>query len=678
MTRDPYKYFRVEAQDLLSQLDRGALGLGKGGDFGEQVTGLLRVAHTLKGAARVVKQTTIAECAHAVEDLLSPQRGTRRPASRVEVDALLGLLDVLRTHLASLPSATPEPETPGKPVAPAGAPRPEEILAIRADVEDVDVLLENMAEVGVWIGGLRRSSGDLAQSLRLAESLHEGLSRSNENAAGTQAAELKGHLTALDRHLAGNLDRVEREMRQARQSAEHLRLASVGEVFTALERTARDTAQSAGVRARFNAQGESVRLDAGILSVLQRALVQLVRNAVAHGIEPEAERLSAGKPPEGTITVEAVQSGNQLLFRCRDDGRGIDLPAVHEQARRKGLLPPGAPPPDVKETLELLMRGGLSTQEKVTQVSGRGIGLDVVREAVQRIKGRLSVTTEAGRGTVFEIATPPSLHSLTVLVVESGGRTAALPFESIRSTLFLDSDPTRRSGALQVLHAGRALPFRGLAGLLGADTVTRRAPGKRPALVLESAGASVVLGLDRVLGIQQVVLRPLPTPAPSLPLVAGLYLDDDGRPRIVLDPAALVRAALETPVEPPPGPVKVHHPVLVIDDSLTTRMLERSILESAGYEVDLAVSAEEAMDKARLRRYGLFLVDVEMPGMDGFTFVERTRSDPTLREVPCILVTSRDSPGDRRRGLQAGARAYIVKGEFDQAALLKIIRGLES
>jgi two-component system chemotaxis sensor kinase CheA len=195
-------------------------------------------------------------------------------------------------------------------------------------------------------------------------------------------------------------------------------------------------------------------------------------------------------------------------------------------------------------------------------------------------------------------------------------------------------------------------------------------------VVVQSGSSWAAVGVERLLGTANVVVRPLPEMVDSIAVVAGASLDAEGNPQLVLDPAGLVAAARAgAEARPAPAPA-ARAPILVIDDSLTTRMLEQSILESAGFDVDVAVSAEDALVKARDRRYGLFVVDVEMPGMDGFEFVERTRADPVLRETPAILVTSRSAPEDRRRGEQAGARGYILKGEFDQVHLLHTIQRL--
>jgi two-component system chemotaxis sensor kinase CheA len=230
-----------------------------------------------------------------------------------------------------------------------------------------------------------------------------------------------------------------------------------------------------------------------------------------------------------------------------------------------------------------------------------------------------------------------------------------------------------------VVYDGQAIPFVPLRRSLRGPAALAPAGGGggRSAIVLRGATASAAVGVDRLLGTASLVLRPLPPFAPADRVIAGAAIDGEGTPQLVLDPIELVASAFRSARTPPATTApEARPPILVIDDSLTTRMLEQSILESAGYEVELATSAEEGLEKAHARRYRLFLVDVEMPGMDGFSFVTTTRADPVLREVPAILVTSRNAPEDRRRGMDAGASGYVVKGDFDQGQLLAVIRGL--
>jgi len=364
------------------------------------------------------------------------------------------------------------------------------------------------------------------------------------------------------------------------------------------------------------------------------------------------------------------------VFRCRDDGRGVDLEAVRRAAQAKGLLAGGEAALDAAELLRLLLRGGLTTAGTLTEVSGRGVGLDVVREGASQLGGEVAVETHAGEGTTVELQVPVSLSSLEALVVEDAGRFAGIPLDAVRRAVRVQADEVVRGAhGAALVHDGRTVPFAPLARILGRREASP-SKGPRTAVIVGSGDRLAGIGVDRLHGTASLLVQAVPALAPVEPVVTGTCLDADGNPQLVLDPVELVAAAHGTDAQARSPDAARKAPVLVVDDSLTTRMLEQTILESAGFDVDLAVSGEEALDKASRRSFGLFLVDVEMPGMDGFTFVERTRSDPALRDVPSILVTSRSSPEDRKRGEEVGARAYVVKSEFDQAALLETIRKL--
>jgi two-component system, chemotaxis family, sensor kinase CheA len=311
----------------------------------------------------------------------------------------------------------------------------------------------------------------------------------------------------------------------------------------------------------------------------------------------------------------------------------------------------------------------------VDEVSGRGIGLDVVRETAARLKGEVSVRSETGKGTSLEICVPVSLSSLTALEVDAGGTVAALPLDAVRQTLrVVDRDIVRSAEMDSIVYEGTVIPFLVLAKALHSKAMASPKRQFWSAVIVEASGGVAAIGVDRLLGTASVVMRSLPTLTAAESVVAGASLDREGHPQLVLDPEGLVAKALLGRAPVVEMTTAKRASVLVIDDSLTTRMLEQSILESAGYEVDVATSGEEGIEKARAKSYGLFLVDVEMPGMDGFEFVSRAQADASLRTVPAILVTSRSAMEDRRRAVQVGARGYIIKGEFDQVYLLRLIR----
>ena len=670
--RDPYRYFRVEARELLDQLGKGALALGKDDSAPDLVATMLRLAHTLKGAARVVKQREIADSAHAIESGLSPFRETGVGVTREAVESTLKALDEiarLLSALASQPNSTTA-ETVARPAAqsPAETHAPD---PISANAEELDVVLEGLRETSVQVTALRRGMEGLEQGRRLAQFLTDSATARNVGAA----AQLRQIIEAAHHQSGDAIEQMERELVQVREAAERMRLLPARLMFVPLERAMRDAASALGKHVTLVTDGGDIRLDAQVLGAVQSALVQAVRNAVAHGIETPAERQAINKSADARIWLEVRRRGHRVAFECRDDGRGIDLDAVRRAVTLKGLSPREAEDLGTDELLERLLGGGISTSSTITQHSGRGIGLDVVREVASRLRGDVNIRTEKGTGTRLEITVPVTLASLDALMVESGSNIVAIPLAAVKRTLRVATDEiTESADGSSIVFEGKVIPFAPLERALSLASARRSDTRAWSTIIVAGANALAALGVERLRGTQNLLLRPLPDLAPNDAIVAGASFDAEGHPQLVLDPEGLIERVRRA--GPAAAAPRSRAPILVIDDSLTTRMLEQSILESAGYEVDLAVSGEDGLERAGKRQYALFLVDVEMPGMDGFTFVERTRSDPILRNVPAILVTSRSSADDRKRGKDAGARAYIVKGEFDQTELLGQIRRL--
>ncbi len=683
--QDPYKFFSVEARELLEQIQQGMLSMERGEDHAVIVPKLLRHAHTLKGAARVVRHKDIAEIAHAAEDALVPFRDGARPLESEVVNHVLSLIDAASRHVSQLG----KPEVERKSNGPATEAAPDDAFRmIRADVAEVDALLNGISAASVQFNSVRSEVAALERMDGIAAVLADQLSNSRTRdgadrgsgaaaeRARSLAEELQGLLAGLERNLVSGMDRLEREMHQLRVSAEHLRLLPASSLFTSLERTARDAAHAMGKRVTFEASGGDVRLDAQVLAHVHSALTQAVRNAVAHGIEAEADRIRVGKPPAGRVRVEVVRRGNRVAFRCHDDGRGIDPESIRQSMRTRGAPAAeiaGLATPDL---IAKLLRGGYSTAGSVTEVSGRGIGLDVIREAAAQLGAKVSMESNAAKGTVLEFAAAVSRTSFDALLLESGGMIGALPLDSVKSAVRLGAgDVIATPTGESIVYQGQTVPFKDLAE---GTSPAKRAAGAS-AIVIDGGDRVAAIGVDRLLGVANIMQRPIPRLSCTTPVVAGASMNLEGNPQIVFDPLALVASIYESGsagAEQDSESEIPALPVLVVDDSLTTRMLEQSILESAGYLVELATSAEEALRMARQTRYCLFLVDVEMPGMDGFTFVQTTRADPVLGRIPAILVTSRNLPEDFRRGKEAGASAYMVKSEFDQVKLLRTIRDL--
>ena len=695
MGSDPLKYFRIEARELIDQISAGVLELDQqpGPDL---VARLLRFAHTLKGAARVVKQPEIADRAHAFEEVLVGHRKDDAPLAADEMRELLRLNDEIEQRVSEL-----EPRAAARPAAESTP--AEAVVPARAAAGDVNELLDAIGEAHARFAPLRGGSAALERLHRSADALADQLRVDRPGAvhtARTTALRLSAEFSLMARRLSDVVEQVERELDEVRGRAERLRLVTASSIFTALHRAVRDAAEAQDKRVRFVGRGGDLRLDPHVLGLVSGAFLHVVRNAVAHGIETADGRAAAGKPAEGTVTVEVERRGRYAAFRCTDDGRGFDLAAVRRAAEARGLLMPGSTEPDEQSLVDLILRGGISTSAAVTEVSGRGIGLDVARDVADQLGGDVVVRTEKGQGSTVELVVPLALLSLNGLVLEAGGSVVTVPLDAVRTCVRLQPEQAAAAAAAgRIAHEGQALPFLPLARALysgatvpegpgfsalaggpaaGSSTVPDAA-GPGVAVIVAADAEAVAIGVDRLAGTSTLVVRPLPELAPAAPVIGGVSMDLDGNPRLVLDAHGLIAETLrggDMAGSAPAAPVTRRLPILVIDDSLTTRMLERSILESAGYEVELAGSGEEGLAKARAGEFALYLTDIDMPGIDGFTFVAETRADPALRHVPAILVSSRASAEDRQRGTQAGASAYVVKGEFNQEELLAHIRRL--
>jgi two-component system chemotaxis sensor kinase CheA len=686
---DLLQYFRIEARELVDELSGALSELSRGGSAAGPAGTALRHAHTLKGAARVVGWTRMADRVHELEELLGPFRNAAGPVPALGLARMQVLTDQLSDELVEDSPAAPVIPAPRE-ETPVEVSRAEEMVSTaqtaRASLQEIDSLINGVSQTRAQLGSVREGA-------RRARGLRAAL-----DDAGRLTEEQIEELGTLARMLENSAERVDRELREVYTTAERLRLIPVESIVPDLERGVRDVTAAQGKQARLEVVGAGIALDATILAGAHTALRQIVRNAVAHGVETPEQRRAAGKDVVGQVRVEVTHGAVGVRFRCTDDGRGIDLAAVRRKLVQSGRAPDESI--DDAQTLSLLLGSGISTASTVSEISGHGIGLDVVQDAVQRIGGRLEMSTTSGQGTTIDLVTPASMTAQEVVLVRAGARLEdepddagaliALPLRQVRQARRVGAEDF--SGALALWHQGRRIPYVPLPDVLGRPedpTVAERSG--RTVLVLDGRNGPVAIGVSRLVGTAEIAVRALPALAPVPPLLCGIWIDIDGRPRPVLDPVELAAAATSrrvplslatgVPASAPVLPVPAVSPpeqtvILIVDDSLTTRMLERSILQAAGYRVEEAGSAEEGLAMAVRKRYAVAVVDVEMPGMDGFSFIEQTRARPELRRLPCILVTTKASPADRERGRAAGARGHIDKGDFHQSRLLDLIAGL--
>jgi two-component system chemotaxis sensor kinase CheA len=465
-----------------------------------------------------------------------------------------------------------------------------------------------------------------------------------------------------------------------------IRMLPFAEACQGLDRAVHGLSHATSKDVELVIEGGDVELDRSVLEGLKDPLLHLVRNAVDHGAELPDQRRKRGKPPRARITVAAALRGNHVEVVVSDDGQGLDLAALREQVRRKGLPEPA----EDRELARVIFQSGFSTARIITDVSGRGVGLDVVKSRVEALRGSVDLAFEAGRGTRFVLAVPLTLTTLQVLLLEAGGQTFAVPSNFIRRLVRINPADLRTVQGREVLLLGDApLPFATLADVLGFEHVTRSVsegvnaadPRLRVGLHCAAGDREAVFAVDELLTEQEVVIKNLGARIRRVRQVSGATLLPSGRIALLLNVPNVIRAALSQTVAPAMAATaepaeKPRRRLIVAEDVVTTRILMKSILEAAGY--DVAVAPDGAAAWQRLQEHGadLLISDIDMPRMSGFELTAAVRASSKFAKLPVILVTARETDADKARGVEVGADAYLVKSAFDQRHLLETISQL--
>ena len=719
--------FRVEAEEHLQAITANLLALDRGlppAEASGLVEATFREVHTLKGAARSVSLMDVEALCQALESLLSRMtRGhlalSRRLLQRLQegADGVARLLAggeapvLVRDLIARLEHAGDDPAagaaelvaTPGPPAEAHSGPAAAWLPAtdtIRLPTAKLDTLLLQAEE-------LLAPKLAAAERAREVRALVEALSRcravqhrtrtgqrpsgSNGWAAGSpagldselrgleaQARELAGHLVRDERMISGTVDGLQEEMRR-------LRMMPASTVLDLFPRMVQDLAREQGKEVEGVAGGADLEVDRRVLETMKAPLIHLVRNAVDHGIELPEARAQAGKPPRGRVAVTVASlEGNRIEIRVEDDGCGIDLAQVKAAAIRGRLLTAEEVQAlTEEEALALVYRSGLSTSSIITDVSGHGLGLAIVKERAEQVGGQIHLETRVGAGTTVRMVLPATIATFRGLRVQAGGQSFLLPTEAAeRAIRIAPQDVERVEGREAIRRNGHPLAVARLAGLLGlperADPPEPRS--KQPCVIVGAGEERVGLLVEEVLGDREVLVKELGPPLVRVRNIAGAGLLGTGQVVLILRPADLLRSAWERPGAPAavtaPGEEAGQKVILVVDDSITTRTMEKNLLETAGYQVRVAVDGVEAWTLLKSEEFDLVLSDVDMPRLDGFELTARIRADRKLAELPVVLVTALESREDKERGIEVGANAYVIKSSFDQSNLLEIIRRL--
>jgi two-component system chemotaxis sensor kinase CheA len=492
--------------------------------------------------------------------------------------------------------------------------------------------------------------------------------------AGEQLRTLRQTLEGLNTRLLADDLQMQNALIRLQGLIAGIRMQPLGEICQGLERAVRDVARLGGKDVGFVVEGAEVEIDRSVLASLRDPLLHLVRNAVDHGIEGPDDRILNGKPPQARVAVRARIVGAQVEVTVEDDGRGLDLAAIRAKAASRGW----AVPDDDREAIRLVFRSGFSTARVVTDISGRGVGLDVVKTQIEALNGNVEVESGYGRGTRFVLRCPLTLTSLRALTLRAGRHLLAFPSVSVERAMRIGSEQVVAEGGRSTLVVDdHALPIASLEAILDGSPAPPL-PASIACLIVGSAPRQVVLVVDELVSEQEVTLQALGPRVGSPPHLSGATVRADGRVVLILNAASLVSAVLEEQagrVAPPTqAPPPQRHRLLVVDDSMTVRSLEKALLEAAGYEVTAAVDGLDAWEKLQDSEVDLVVSDVEMPRESGLDLVRRIRSSRRFRAVPVVLVTAMGTEEQKAEGMEAGANAYLVKSGFDQHLLIGTIR----
>jgi two-component system sensor histidine kinase and response regulator WspE len=743
--------FRSEAEAQVANLTAGLLELERGGPDSRLVLEkLMRAAHSMKGAARIVNHDPAVGIAHAMEDCFVAAQKSRIRIGRQETDILLKGVDALTTvckkkvssaeewtalrheaadfikalrglhhglslsgngaGIATLSSPSPILQPPAGSLAEAAlaSTRPQipgiaedSDRVVRLTAENLNRLLGLAGESLVESRWLRPFSDSLQrvkrQHVELTEKL-DGVRRllvkeNLSDAARSQVNELAADLEACKQGLSSRTEELDVFDRRSAQLSHRLylevlrtRMRPFSEGVRRFPRMVRDLAHALGKEIRLEISGESTQVDRDILERLETPLAHLIRNAVDHGCETADLRRAMGKSPEGIIRLEARHSAGMLMVTVADDGPGVDCGQLRRMLREKNAASALAVETfSDTELLEFLFLPGFSMKEKVTEISGRGVGLDVVQNMVKSVRGSIRMTAGPGQGFRIQLQLPLTLSVLRALLVEVCGEAYALPLTQISRTARVPAAEVEfNEGRAHVTINGQAV------ALLPAHQVLdcghpRHQPEELSIVLIGERNARYGLIVDRFLGERELVVQALDRRLGKVRDISAAALMEDGSPVLIVDVEDVVESierlissgALSRMQHETPGTKRRKSKrILAVDDSVTMRELEQKLLDSHGYLTDVAVDGVDGWNAVQNKSYDLVITDVDMPRMDGIELAALIKKDPGLKSVPVMIISYKDHQGDRQRGLDAGAERYFSKGEFDDEAMIRAVEEL--
>jgi len=725
--------FKVEAEEHISAISTGLVELEAASSPEKQmetIETVFREAHNLKGAARVVNSVKIEALCQFLESLFARLKSREMALSPEIFDQLHQTVDTLGAQLSPGSSETAAaseldlrpPETREPAEAPAERPRTreekrglsetvrvpaskldsllcqaEELVPAKATaVQRVAELCEIRQALLLWESEWRKVRAQAhALPLLSAEHASQGHEPSSNGhaAARSRITKISSFLSRNESHLGSISQRVstlvkhleydhralDRRVDDLVEEMKRVSMLPFSALLESFPKLVRDLSRDCGKDTDLTIEGGEIETDRRILEEMKDPIIHLIRNCIDHGIESPMQRDEIGKPGRATIRIAiSPKSADKVEIVVSDDGAGVDIQKVRAAAIKLALISrEDAAKMDQHQTASLIFKSGISTSPMITEVSGRGLGLAIVREKAERVGGTVSLETKPGRGTTFRLMLPLTLARFRGIFVRVGESLFVLPTRHVQRVIRLSRDEIKSAENRETIQIdGRAVSAVRLADVLEIAQRNDDADPKRkvPVLVVGWAGEQIGFLVDEILDEQEILVKSLGKQLPRVRNIAGATVVGTGKVLPVLEVADLMQSAVRmTPVNSARETVETAKSILVAEDSITARTLLKNILEFAGYKVKAVIDGMEALTALATGGFDLVVSDVEMPRMGGFDLTAKIRADARFSELPVVLVTALDSRADRERGVDAGANAYIVKSGFDQGNLLEVI-----
>jgi len=698
------KQYIDEGLDILRNLETYIFKVKDGTSTEDDIAALLRALHTLKGNSRMLEFKRIEELSHSLESVFIALREKKISISDNAVKLILSSLDLLKSGFSELQKSKtdnieidkytenlsllaenkeftlPKQEE----TAEAEKQKDSKTETIRLSLDKIDEIIKNIMSLHTLETKAKILSQNSAKIITQVKNFSKSF-RENKNIDPAQAVMLK-KLERLFNRLNSSLKDYVTDagngIKTAYDGVISLRTLPISTILDSYPRFVYELAQELGKNVQLTIEGKENEIDKNIIEALSEVIMHMVRNSIDHGIETPKDRLAAGKEEAGKLSVICTRESGNMKIIIADDGRGIDIEKIRQKIVKEGLVDEEASKKlDKEELIDFIFQSGFSTSEKASNISGRGVGMDVVRESIDALKGSIVVDSEQGKGSKFTIIVPLSVAALMGVPIECNRMKFIIPANFIEAIMLIKrNEIISTDDRLEIKYNDRMIKLYYLNHILKIKDTPIHNEDSLFIIIIRSYEDSAALAVNNIYSMKSVVLKPMPSFMKNMNIFSGIVLNEEYEMVSVLHIPTVIKMAkrVKTPEykKLSESSEKNRKSILVVDDSLPTREIEKEILLSEGYIVDSAADGQEALNAARTKHYDLICTDLNMPVMDGFDLIKNLKEEDALSKIPIIVISSKDDKEEQKRAFKLGADNYIIKNSFNNHNMLKAVNSL--